>query len=202
MDLENNVIFARLASQYLSDAERCVWTVEVDTCVEARTVANRYGLPADATTRRYRLRHVSEGWTLTARAAWRNNRAMEPLAVHVVIEDYDYIDPAMGDPDAACEAANLWLRSLPLCNMIVAASTGSGPGRQQTIQGPKSLDFLGRRDRQSYIAPPPVVRQKHPLTRVRPISETNGPPPIDSGRRRVAALHFKPHRHYEGRNTI
>ncbi len=114
IDLENNVIFARLVSQYLADAERCVWTVEEDTCVEGRTIANRYGLPADATTRRYTIRHISEGWTLTARAAWRNNRPMEPLAVHVVIEDYDYIDAAIGNPDEACEAANLWLRSLPL----------------------------------------------------------------------------------------
>lgn len=113
-DTENNLITSRLIAHYLSCPSTSVWTVEEDACVVGRTIANRYGVPADAVTRRYVIEHVSEGWTYTARAVWRNGRLMEPLAVHVAIEGYFDTDDSLGGAAGARSAANTWLRSLPL----------------------------------------------------------------------------------------
>lgn len=113
-DTENILITARLITHYLSNSSASVWTVEEDACVMARTVGNRYGVPADATTRRYIIEHVLEGWTFTARAVWRNGKLMEPLAVHVAIEGYYDNNDCLGGAAGARSAANEWLRSLPL----------------------------------------------------------------------------------------
>jgi hypothetical protein len=113
-DIENHLITSRLLAHYLAAPDETVWTVEEDACVQGRTVANRYGVPADAITRRYIIEHVTQGWTFTARAVWRNGRLMEPLAVHVAVEGYYDDNDALGGPAGARSAANAWLRSLPL----------------------------------------------------------------------------------------
>ncbi len=114
LDFENNVMAARMIARYLSDNNKLVWTVEEDVCVQGRTVANRYGVPADAFTRRYTIDHVEEGWTFTARAVWRNGKLMKPLAVHIVVESYNDANDVLGGTIGVRSAANAWLRSLPL----------------------------------------------------------------------------------------
>lgn len=76
--------------------------------ISANLTWNRSGLPHNnAETWRYEF--TGSGWQMVVRAAFHEGDLLEPLATHCVIERYDGTNI-----DAACQAANLWLRSLPL----------------------------------------------------------------------------------------
>lgn len=108
----NQLTSQRLISQYLPSADGDnVWTHE-GTCLSARRVANRCGLPADAATWRYLLENPEFGWSYAVRAVWRDGSLMPPLATHVVVENYFNDDEAqLPTEESAVAAVNDWLRT-------------------------------------------------------------------------------------------
>ena len=109
----NQLTSQRLLSHYLpsTDGDN-VWTHE-RACISTRRVANRCGIPPDATTWRYRVEHPDFGWSYSIRAVWRCCELMPPLATHVVIEGYFNDDETqLPTEDSAVLAVNDWLCSL------------------------------------------------------------------------------------------
>src|SRR3954451_18560955 len=109
----NQLTSQRLLSHYLPSPDGDnVWTHE-GACISSRRVANRYGVPPDATTWRYRIEHPEFGWSYNIRAVWRCGKLMPPLATHVVVEDYFNDDETqLPDEASAVMAINEWLCSL------------------------------------------------------------------------------------------
>jgi hypothetical protein len=111
----NELTSQRLISHYLPSPEgHNAWTHE-GACLSARRVANRSGVPPDATSWRYLVQHPDQGWSYAARTVWREGSLMRPLAVHTVIECYTADDETIvPTEEAAVLAVNDWLCSLPL----------------------------------------------------------------------------------------
>ncbi|WP_201860142.1 hypothetical protein [Microvirga soli] len=75
--------------------------------IRADLTSNRSGVPHSAETWCYEF--TGTGWQMVVRATFYEGNLLEPLATHCVIERYDGTTI-----DAACQAANAWLKSLPI----------------------------------------------------------------------------------------
>jgi hypothetical protein len=115
IEAANGLAVQRIIRRYLSPKRgNEVCTVE-GACITSRRTWSRYGIPADATSWHVVIEHPEQGWSVTARAVWRDGALMQPAATHTVIEGYwvDDID-LIADEDAACLAFNDWAQSVPV----------------------------------------------------------------------------------------
>ncbi|MBB4041813.1 hypothetical protein GGR34_003494 [Microvirga flocculans] len=115
IEAANSLAVQRILRRYLSpERGNEVRTVE-GACITSRRTWSRYGVPADATCWRVIIEHPELGWSVTARAVWRDGRLMEPVATHTTIEKY-WADNTqlIDDEDAACLAFNDWAQSVPV----------------------------------------------------------------------------------------
>lgn len=113
-DAERLVIYRLLSRIDPIKNERLVWTVE-QACVTAKKTANRYGVPADATTWIYEIHYpYAPAWTASVRAVWRGNELHRPLSTHVEVVDLDDLDDRLGGQNGVIPLLSDWLLSLPL----------------------------------------------------------------------------------------
>lgn len=111
----NQYITCKLVMRYLTyPTQDKVWSV-ADACITVRRSGRRFGVPADATSWRYLIKHPELGWSYAVRAVWRNQKLFEPVAVHTVIEEYFADEEELvPDENVAALCINDWLCSLPL----------------------------------------------------------------------------------------
>ena len=109
----NNSMIYDLIVQYLP--RRCYkneWVHE-DVLISARGPFERTGIPTDAECWHYIIQEPELGWCIVVRASWdRHGKLLQPLATHVVIEDYSAVEGFLfaSDNDVVY-AVNCWLRT-------------------------------------------------------------------------------------------
>lgn len=105
IDIANQIAVQKLIREYLVPPFEGYTEAGVSIC--AVRSWNRSGVPRDAATWLYEF--SSNGWEMVVRAVFHEGKLLEPMATHCTIELYDGTDI-----DAACLAANQWLKSLNL----------------------------------------------------------------------------------------
>ena len=113
-DAERLVIYRLLSRMDPTKSEKRVWTCDVN-CVTAHLIANRYGVPADASTWVYEIHYpYAPAWTASVRAVWRRGELHRPISTHVEIIDLDDLDEKLGGANGVLPVLSDWLLSLPL----------------------------------------------------------------------------------------
>ena len=113
-DAERLIIYRLLSRIDPMKSEKRVWTVE-QACFTAAKIANRYGVPADATTWIYDIHYpYAPAWTASVRAVWRGGELHRPFATHVEVVDLDDLDDKLGGQNGVISLFADWLLSLPL----------------------------------------------------------------------------------------
>ncbi|MFC6389918.1 hypothetical protein [Methylorubrum zatmanii] len=110
----NNITVQRLLAQHLAGVERYSSHAFAGAVITVEPSRHRTGIPADADCRRYVFTHEREGWSMSVRAAWRDDRLLDPAAVHCRIEIMWDDNGTHGDDDGVAAAVNRWLQGLPL----------------------------------------------------------------------------------------
>lgn len=105
IDIANQIAVQKLIREYLVPPFNAY--TEAGVSISAVRSWNRSGVHRDAATWLYEF--SGNGWEMVVRAVFHEGELLEPIATHCVIEMYDGTDI-----DAACLAANQWLRSLSL----------------------------------------------------------------------------------------
>lgn len=114
-NIANDITVQRLLKRYVcADADYVTLQIAGAT-VTVEPSRHRSGIPRDAACRRYVVTHVGEGWSMIARAVWRDGHLHEPAATHTSIDFYHDNDGRHRDDDVVVAAAvNRWLQALPL----------------------------------------------------------------------------------------
>lgn len=105
IDIANQIAIQKLIHEYLAPPFDPL--VETGVAISAVRSWNRFGVPPGSETWRYEF--SGNGWEMVVRAVFHEGELLEPMATHCTIDLYDGTDI-----DAACLAANQWLRSLNL----------------------------------------------------------------------------------------
>lgn len=113
IDAANNITIQRVLVRHLAGVGPYSSHEIAEAVITVEPSRHRTGVSADADCRRYVFTHVGEGWSMSVRAAWRDDRLLDPAAVHCRIE-FLWDDNGTHGDDGVATAVNRWLQGLPL----------------------------------------------------------------------------------------